>query len=93
MDADAAMGTGAVPELAAAAIDESGTLGHSEISEVKHGSSTGCQGGRGDDGGGIGLAIAQRALRLHGGTIRAFNRDAGGLRVEISLPTGRAIAL
>ncbi len=37
-------------------------------------------------GSGIGLAIAERAVKLHGGTIRASNRPAGGLQVEISLP-------
>lgn len=36
--------------------------------------------------GGIGLAIAERSVRLHGGTITATNRDEGGLRVEIVLP-------
>src|SRR5712671_3049580 len=38
------------------------------------------------DGFGLGLAIAQRAIHLHGGTIRASNQSAGGLRVEIELP-------
>ena len=37
-------------------------------------------------GTGIGLAIAERAVRLHGGTIRARNREQGGLLVEIVLP-------
>lgn len=37
--------------------------------------------------GGIGLAIAQRSVRLHAGVIRATNRDPHGLRVEIVLPT------
>lgn len=36
--------------------------------------------------GGIGLAIAYRSVRLHGGTIRASNDPDGGLRVEITLP-------
>ena len=36
--------------------------------------------------GGIGLAIADRSVRLHGGTITAENRAGGGLRVKISLP-------
>ena len=35
---------------------------------------------------GIGLAIAEQAIRLHGGSIRASNRAEGGLLVEISLP-------
>jgi two-component system, OmpR family, sensor kinase len=35
---------------------------------------------------GLGLAIAQRAIAAHGGTIRAANAPRGGLRVEIELP-------
>ena len=38
--------------------------------------------------GGIGLAIAERSIRLHGGTITARNREGGGLRVEMMLPSG-----
>ncbi len=37
-------------------------------------------------GTGIGLAIAERAVSLHGGSIRAANRPEGGLLVEIRLP-------
>ncbi|MBI5441021.1 MAG: HAMP domain-containing protein [Deltaproteobacteria bacterium] len=37
-------------------------------------------------GHGIGLAIAERAIRLHGGDIRAANAPGGGLLVEITLP-------
>lgn len=37
-------------------------------------------------GTGIGLAIAERAIRLCGGTVRAENRPGGGLVVLISLP-------
>jgi two-component system sensor histidine kinase CpxA len=37
-------------------------------------------------GTGIGLAIAEQAVRLHGGSIRAINRAEGGLLVEILLP-------
>ena len=37
-------------------------------------------------GTGIGLAIAERAVRLHGGTIQAQNRAEGGLLVVIMLP-------
>ena len=35
---------------------------------------------------GLGLAIAERAVRLHGGSVRAANRPAGGLVVELRLP-------
>ena len=37
-------------------------------------------------GTGIGLAIAEQAVRLHGGAITASNRPGGGLLVEIYLP-------
>ncbi len=37
-------------------------------------------------GTGIGLAITERAVRLHGGTVTASNAADGGLVVEISLP-------
>jgi two-component system sensor histidine kinase CpxA len=40
-----------------------------------------------NDGTGLGLAIARRAVELHGGQIAAQNRDGGGLRIIISLPT------
>lgn len=35
---------------------------------------------------GLGLAITDRAVRLHGGRVRASNRQEGGLIVEIFLP-------
>ncbi|WP_058542359.1 HAMP domain-containing sensor histidine kinase [Pseudomonas fluorescens] len=35
---------------------------------------------------GLGLAIASRAVEIHGGTILARNEPSGGLTVEISLP-------
>jgi signal transduction histidine kinase len=38
------------------------------------------------DGHGLGLAIAQRVVKAHGGTIAAANQAGGGLRVTISLP-------
>jgi len=45
--------------------------------------------GNGDsDGAGLGLAIAERAVHVHGGTIRAMNAPGGGLIVEIDLPLG-----
>jgi two-component system sensor histidine kinase CpxA len=37
-------------------------------------------------GTGIGLAITERAVRLHGGTVNASNAPDGGLIVEIDLP-------
>ena len=38
------------------------------------------------DGFGLGLAIARRAIEAHGGTVRAANRPDGGLCLEILLP-------
>ena len=38
------------------------------------------------DGAGLGLAIAERAVNVHRGTIRARNAPNGGLIVEIELP-------
>jgi two-component system sensor histidine kinase CpxA len=42
--------------------------------------------GRQTGGVGLGLAITERAVRLHGGSVRAVNRPEGGLMVEIRLP-------
>lgn len=42
--------------------------------------------GRQTGGVGLGLSITERAVSLHGGTIRAANRPEGGLMVEIRLP-------
>ena len=42
--------------------------------------------GNGTPGFGLGLAIAQRAIDAHGGTIRAANSPRGGLEVAIELP-------
>jgi two-component system sensor histidine kinase CpxA len=41
-------------------------------------------------GAGLGLSIADRAIRLHGGQLRASNRKEGGLQVEIRIPAGRS---
>jgi two-component system OmpR family sensor kinase len=38
------------------------------------------------DGHGLGLAIAERVVHAHGGSIRAVNREGGGLQVAIELP-------
>jgi len=35
---------------------------------------------------GLGLAITERAVRLHSGTVHAENRPEGGLMLEIRLP-------
>jgi two-component system sensor histidine kinase CpxA len=37
-------------------------------------------------GAGLGLSIADRAVRLHGGRLRASNRNEGGLEVQIRIP-------
>lgn len=42
--------------------------------------------GRETGGVGLGLAITERAVRLHAGSVRALNRPEGGLMVEIRLP-------
>ncbi|HTB16364.1 MAG TPA: ATP-binding protein [Bryobacteraceae bacterium] len=38
------------------------------------------------EGAGLGLAIADRAVNVHRGTLRAWNAPAGGLMVELDLP-------
>jgi two-component system sensor histidine kinase CpxA len=43
-------------------------------------------------GAGLGLSIADRAIRLHGGQLRASNRKEGGLEVEIRIPAGQISA-
>jgi len=37
-------------------------------------------------GTGVGLAISDRAVRLHGGSLRAFNAPGGGLVMKMELP-------
>jgi two-component system sensor histidine kinase CpxA len=44
-------------------------------------------------GAGLGLSIADRAIRLHGGRVHASNRPEGGLEVEIRIPAAPAFAL
>jgi two-component system, OmpR family, sensor histidine kinase CpxA len=44
-------------------------------------------------GAGLGLSIADRAIRLHGGQLRASNRKGGGLEVEIRIPAIPGFAL
>jgi two-component system OmpR family sensor kinase len=38
------------------------------------------------DGHGVGLAITERIVRLHGGSVCARNRESGGLEVEMRFP-------
>jgi len=42
-------------------------------------------------GAGLGLSIADRAIRLHGGQLRASNRKEGGLEMEIRIPAGAPV--
>jgi signal transduction histidine kinase len=42
---------------------------------------------------GLGLAITERAVRLHGGRITAENSSSGGLIVELYLPLNTAVEL
>jgi two-component system, OmpR family, sensor histidine kinase CpxA len=44
-------------------------------------------------GAGLGLSIADRAVRLHDGQLRASNRQGGGLEVEIRIPATPGFAL
>src|SRR6266853_654050 len=44
-------------------------------------------------GAGLGLSIADRAVRLHGGQLRASNRKEGVLEVEIRIPAATGFAL
>jgi len=48
---------------------------------------------RSTGGVGLGLAIAQRAVRFHGGEIKAQNHSGGGLEVMISFPVASSAAL
>ena len=48
---------------------------------------------RATGGSGVGLAIADRAIRLHAGELSAANRPGGGLVVEIRIPCRSAVAL
>ena len=48
------------------------------------------RGENGNDGLGLGLAIASRAIMAHGGTIEARNRDGGGLVIRIRLGCDRS---
>ena len=47
---------------------------------------TSAEGDANTQGAGLGLAIAERVVRRHDGTIRAYNASDGGLIVEIVLP-------
>jgi two-component system sensor histidine kinase CpxA len=45
---------------------------------------------RGTGGVGLGLTIAHRTIRLHGGTVHAANAADGGLVVELTLPASNS---
>jgi two-component system, OmpR family, sensor kinase len=45
------------------------------------------------EGHGLGLAIVQRVAKIHGGDLRAANREGGGLDVHLRLPLAPADAL
>lgn len=51
------------------------------------------RGGSSSDGHGLGLAIAQRVMQTHGGTISARNLAGGGLCVEMTFPVKRIATL
>jgi signal transduction histidine kinase len=44
------------------------------------------------DGSGLGLGIARRIARQHGGDVKLVNRDGGGLVARLSLPAASADA-
>jgi two-component system sensor histidine kinase CpxA len=46
--------------------------------------------GRSTGGVGLGLAITEQAIKLHGGSVRASNLPEGGLSVEIRIPLANA---
>jgi two-component system sensor histidine kinase CpxA len=43
-------------------------------------------------GSGLGLSVAQRIAIVHGGSIRARNRDGGGLEMELRLPAQNPVS-
>ncbi len=43
-------------------------------------------------GSGVGLAIAVRAVKLHGGELNAFNRPGGGATIRMRLPLHHSVA-
>jgi signal transduction histidine kinase len=45
-----------------------------------------------ENGGGLGLAIAEGAIRAHAGSVRAANAERGGLIVQIEIPLQKNIA-
>lgn len=48
---------------------------------------------RATGGSGLGLSIAQKVAKVHGGTISARNLDNGGLIVELRLPIRKSLMI
>jgi two-component system OmpR family sensor kinase len=67
-------------------VDDKGPgLGPDQLDSVFH-RFVRADGGTSGTGFGLGLAIAERAVRAHDGSIEASNREGGGLRMAITLP-------
>jgi signal transduction histidine kinase len=66
-------------------LDEGTGVAESELSSIFEPFFRG-SGAYNTDGHGLGLAIAKRVMRSHGGSIQASNRASGGLCVEMLLP-------
>jgi two-component system osmolarity sensor histidine kinase EnvZ len=44
------------------------------------------------NGAGLGLAIVERVIKRHQGSLKLSNREGGGLQVRISIPLDRTAA-
>lgn len=71
--------------LRLAVLDEGPGVAEAELSSIFEPFFRG-SGAQSTDGHGLGLAIANRVIQSHGGTIKACNRPGSGLCVEMLLP-------